>query len=90
VHDDVRARADESMALADIRLGAHSGLRSDIARGPKSANSGSEGALFDWPIEPCEQRWWQVSAPMLVMDLSLMQINQCGLISRGRAGTFAG
>jgi hypothetical protein len=32
--------AYKSMALADVRFGAHDGLKSDIARGPKSANNG--------------------------------------------------
>ena len=73
-----------------VRFNSVSDRIADIAACLKGANSGSKRAFFDWPIEPCEQRWRQISAPMLVMDLSLMQINQCGLISRGRAGTFAG
>ena len=34
------------VALADVRFGAHSGLKSDIAPSPKSANNGS-GQPFD-------------------------------------------
>jgi hypothetical protein len=33
--------------LADIRLGAHYGLKSDIAPGPKSAMNGSGAFLFN-------------------------------------------
>jgi hypothetical protein len=41
-----RARADNSEALADIRFGAHSGLKSGIAPCPKSANIGSASHQF--------------------------------------------
>jgi hypothetical protein len=41
-----------SEALADVRFGAHSGLKSDIARGPKSAAEAMVGSSRDTSALP--------------------------------------
>jgi hypothetical protein len=40
----------------DVRFGALSGLKSDIARGPKSAKPGSVGS-FDDQIDARQENW---------------------------------
>jgi hypothetical protein len=49
-------------ALADVRFGAHYGLKSDIARGPKTFTNGDIPSHCSWPHEaPVIARCWERS-----------------------------
>jgi hypothetical protein len=44
------------MALADVRFGAHSGLKSDIAQSPKSANGDRQQKKLDLDFQAQKER----------------------------------
>src|ERR1700687_2297304 len=52
-------------ALANVRFGAHSGLKSDIAQGPKSASNGLEhrGKLHNYSSTLELAPVWRVDQP---------------------------